>query len=163
MCSSDLCSTVLTLFLVLFPLFQFQILRFPNFLPTPFLAAIGVAAALNFSIVAMMGILITHRVAGPMFSLVRRIRQVQAGSFQAHLRLRETDDLKYLVRNFNEMIDYLAETTQNDRDRVGEVLAKLKAGAVDDAIKLGEDLKSDLAARLGDQTPPEATHGATHS
>src|SRR4051812_38187621 len=73
-----LVSTALTLFLILFPLFWFRIVRYPNFVPVPFMWAIGVAAVLNVLIVAFLGIVITHRIAGPMFSLVRHIHLLQS-------------------------------------------------------------------------------------
>ncbi len=157
-----LCSTALTLFLVLFPLFQFQILRFPNFLPYPFLVGIALAAILNFAIVAAMGILITHRIAGPMFSLVRQLRVVQSGNFAAaHLKTRESDDLKYVVRNFNETIDFLIESATRDRAAVDAVLAKLKdcAGsgsqaALAEAIRLSEAIRGELSERLAEGATP---------
>ena len=96
-------STLLTIFLVVFPLFQFGILRFPNFLPTPFLIGMALAALVNFFIVGLGTVMLTHRVAGPMFSLVRQMRTLEIGNLRASLRVREKDDFKFVFRHFNEM------------------------------------------------------------
>lgn len=147
-----LCSTALTLFLVLFPLFQFRIIRFPDFLPTPFLLAILLAALLNFAIVATMGILVTHRIAGPMFSLVRQFRILQTGRLDAHLRIREGDDLKYVVRNFNEMVDGLADGVKKDvtnLDFLVQSIESLNHPSAKDIATVAKRFRADLADRLG--------------
>ena len=151
-----LSSTVLTVFLLLYPLFQFGILRFPNFLPAPFVWAMVVAAVLNFLLVATMGILITHRIAGPMYSLVRHIHLVQSGRFKTGLRVRKDDDLKYLVRNFDEMIAALADLARKDRAEVEGIVAKLRqcleAGRDDErlaaALAQGEALSAVIGQRV---------------
>jgi methyl-accepting chemotaxis protein len=153
-------STALTVFIILFPLVQFRVIRFPNFVPAPFLWAMSVAAVLNFLIVAMMGILITHRIAGPMFSLVRHIRMIQGGRLSPPLQVRENDDLKYLVRNFNELLDYLRVTITNDKAQVDAIAARLAdPGGTEAARALAETLSRDLAARL--PPPPGASSGVS--
>ncbi len=144
-----LVSTALTLFLILFPLFQFQVIRFPNFLPAPFLWAIAFAALLNFAIVATMSILVTHRIAGPMFSLVREFRQLQDGRFTHRMKIRDGDDLKYVVRNFNEMVDQLAAFTKKDL----EDLDALIPGMGGDQLGKANQLRSRLAARIEQGKP----------
>jgi hypothetical protein len=146
-----LVSTLLTLFLILFPLFQFQIIRFPNFLPAPFLWAIAGAALLNFVILATLGILITHRIAGPMFALVRQFRMIQAGRFGNHLKIREGDDLKYVVRNYNEMVDSLVIMTQRDLtnfDMLIQGLEKKDPRALDELLTLTRRFRTEVSARL---------------
>ena len=120
-----LSSTLLTTALLLWPLFQFKIIRFPNFLPWPFLGAMALGALVNFACVAGLGILMTHRIAGPMFALVRQMRVVQQGDFRAHLAVRQLDDLKYLIRNFNDMTAQLVNFTVQDiakLDRIGRAI-----------------------------------------
>ena len=116
-----LSSTLLTTALLLWPLFQFKIIRFPNFLPWPFLAAIFLGALINFIFVAGLGILMTHRIAGPMFALVRQMRVVQHGNFRAQLAVRQLDDLKYLIRNFNEMTTKLVDITTEDLAKLNRI------------------------------------------
>ena len=61
-----LVSTFLTSVVILYPLYQFQILRIPKFLPIPILFAMILAAVINIAIIGVMGILMPHRIAGPM-------------------------------------------------------------------------------------------------
>lgn len=45
------------------------------------------------------------------------------GNYLAQVRLREDDDLKYVVRNFNEMVDCVVENTNKDIETLEAVLA----------------------------------------
>ena len=81
-------STALTVILILYPLYQFEILRIPRFLPTPILLIMAVAALINVSLVGVLGIFITHRIAGPMYSLVREFRKIEEGTWKVEMRLR---------------------------------------------------------------------------
>jgi signal peptidase II len=146
-------STLVTLVLVLYPLVQFQIIRFPNFVPPPFLWAIAVAAVLNVLIVACLGILITHRIAGPMFALVRHMHLVRAGSYAPPLRVRDRDDLKYLVRNYNELIEHLRAVAARDKARLDGVIASLRNGQAGAALTGAEELQADYALRLEAPAP----------
>lgn len=147
-----LCSTVLTIALILMPLFQLNILRFPNFVPYPFILAMVFASLLNFFIIAAMGILITHRIAGPMFSLVRHIRMLQMGKKYVPLKVRESDDLKYVVRNFNELLEHLADQSRRDSAAVGEVVAALqRPDGAKEALRLAETLRDAIESRTGTQ------------
>lgn len=143
-----LASSVLTLGLVLYPLVQFRIIRFPGFVPTPFLWAIGVAGVVNLGIIACLGVVLTHRIAGPMFSIVRHIHLMQRGHRVGPLRLRENDDLKYIVRNLNQLGDYLQELTQRDKTQVDALVEALSTGQTQEALALGCDLQNRLLERL---------------
>lgn len=141
-------STLLTVILILFPLFQFQILRFPNFVPYPFVIGMVVAALANFVMVAYFGIVLTHRIAGPMFSLVRQFRAVSGGNLNAKFNVREQDELKFVIRNFNEMVDGLAMRTLADLQKVDAILKTLSENAVPQALIDTEALRQDLASRI---------------
>ncbi len=143
-----LCSTVLTVFLLLFPLFRLQILRFPNFVPFPFLLAIIAASVLNFVIVALMSILMTHRIAGPMFAVVRHIHILQSGKLRPGLRVRADDDLKYLIRNFNGFVEFLMEQNKQDQQRASAVVSALRGGDTTAALALAEGLQAEVAGRV---------------
>jgi hypothetical protein len=150
------CSTALTLVLVLYPLFYLDILRWPNFVPPPFIAAMVVAAVINFIVVGWMSIMVTHRVAGPMYSLVRHFRLLQEGRIPPPLRVRDSDELKFVVRNFNEAVTALAVRAKKERGYTDGVLsALLRAhGSADASTPTGEamgmarDLRAELDLRL---------------
>jgi HAMP domain-containing protein len=116
-----LLSTALTTSVILYPLFQFEILRIPRFLPLPVLGVMGMAALLNILLVGFMGILITHRLAGPMYSLVRQFRRVEEGRWYGQMKIRDGDDMRYVVRNFNAMLDSINKQTQMDFEKLRHV------------------------------------------
>lgn len=124
-----LMSTALTTILILYPLYQFEILRIPKFLPPPVLFLMAVAAMINVFMVGFMGIFLTHRIAGPMYSMVRFFRTVEQGYLGARLKVRDGDELGYLVRNINAMMEGLSQAMKKDSD----VLASI-----------AEDLNSDI-------------------
>ncbi len=47
-----------------------------------------------------------------MYALVRCFRRIEVGRWAGHLKVRDSDDLKYLVRNFNQMVDGLVYTAR---------------------------------------------------
>ena len=135
-----LLSTVLTTTLILYPLYQFEILRIPRFLPIPILSVMGIAALLNMGLVAFMGILLTHRIAGPMYSLVRHFRRIEDGRWYGQMRVREGDDMKYLVRNFNAMLESINQQTHVDFEKLRQVRELLVATEWSDAEKVSRAL-----------------------
>lgn len=150
-----LCSTVLTMFLILYPLFYLNVLRFPNFLPTPFLIACIGAAFLNFTMIAYLGVHLSHRIAGPVFAMVRHLRILQNGNYADKMRVRDTDELKYLTRHINDLTEILTDRTRKDLAQVDEIIGVLGKNNVDavndDRIhlkRLCEKLKSDFAERI---------------
>ena len=146
-----LVTTVLTACVLLFPLFQFRILRTANFVPLPFMLAMVFAALVNFSIIGFFGVLMTHKIVGPMYGLVRNMRMLATGDFNCHLKVREGDELKYVVRNFNELVDEMAMTTNADLQQLDQIDAALQGGAGEqtEARKLLAQLRGEFARRLG--------------
>ena len=156
-----LCSTVLTMFLILYPLFYLKVLRFPNFLPAPFLIACAVAALLNFFMIAFLGIRLSHRIAGPVFAMVRYLRVLQNGQYSERMRIRESDELKYLARHLGDLGDILHAKTTTDLTHLNEILTIVgnsqEALTKEDRIRVlttCEKLKTELSARIA-HTEPE--------
>lgn len=123
-------STILTATLILYPLYVFEILRIPKFLPMPILFSMIFAAVLNVAFVAIMTISLTHKIAGPMFALVREFRRVGLGSFTKQLSLRQGDELKYAVRNFNEMVESLEHLSRDDLKIIQDALQAVESDSV---------------------------------
>lgn len=142
-------STLLTSVMILFPLFQFQILRFPNFLPPPFLWAMIGAAILNLLTIAGLGVVITHRIAGPMFSLGRHFRVIREfNRFGSDLKLRDSDDMKFIVSDFNKLIAHMREMTRQDLGQLEQLRTLQGAAKFSAALRLVEDMERELNGRL---------------
>jgi hypothetical protein len=135
-----LLSTTLTTSVILYPLFQFEILRIPRFLPWPILGVMVMAALLNILLVGFMGILITHRLAGPMYSLVRQFRRVEEGRWYGQMKIRDGDDMRYVVRNFNAMLDAINKQTQMDFEKLRHVRELLVSTGVNESERIAKAL-----------------------
>ncbi|RYZ60449.1 MAG: HAMP domain-containing protein [Proteobacteria bacterium] len=155
-----LLSTMLTTTLILYPLYTFKILRLPFFLPYPVVGLIGLAAILNVLLVGFMGILMTHRVAGPMYSLVRQFRRVEEGRWYGQMRIRDGDDMRYVVRNFNAMMEAINSQAHLDSDKLRNIREVLVSSELTESEKITRallDLKvldSKLRARLNAESEP---------
>ena len=82
-------STVISAVLILYPLYTFEILRIPKFLPLPILISMVVAALLNITLIGLIGVYVTHSIAGPMYSVVREFRRVESGDWTSTMRQRK--------------------------------------------------------------------------
>jgi hypothetical protein len=153
-----LVSTLLTSGLILYPLYQFEILRIPRFLPLPILLVMMLAAAFNVGLIAFMGVLITHRIAGPMYSLVRQFRRVEEGRWYGQMKIREGDDMKYVVRNFNAMLEAVHHQGLRDLEELRSVQELLATPELSDAEKVSQ---SRLALKSLDDKLRDRLHAGT--
>lgn len=115
-------TTLLTTFFILLPLYTFKILIIPRFLPAPFMVMIVMALVMNVLAVFVLGLMLTNRIAGPLYSLVRAMRQTGRGDFNSHLTVRSNDDLKFVIRHFNDMSAGLNRMTKEDIESIDTLL-----------------------------------------
>ena len=143
-------STFLTAVVILYPLYVFEILRIPKFLPLPILAAMFLAVGLNAALIGMLGLLITHRLAGPIYALTREFRRISEGLWGNTLKIRNDDDMKYLVRCFNEMSESIAKQADQDLNDLSAVERFLTEPEVDvgQAVEKLQSLRKNLKERI---------------
>ena len=159
-------STLLTSLIILYPLYVFEILRIPAFLPPPILLVMVFAAFVNIGLIGFLGIFITHKIAGPMYSLVRQFRRIEEGVWSGHMGLRDGDDFRYIVRNFNAMVDSIVTALRADHELIGRIKQRLEDEEVSDvdkiagANKLISELESNYQERLTSQTSSEVKQQA---
>ena len=114
-------TTSLTGILILVPLYVFGILRIPVFVPLPFIVSMVVAALVNIAILGYLGIVVTNKIAGPMFSLMRHIRLVEEGYWGGSIRVRAGDEMHDIARNFNGMLSALGDCAKTDIEDVQKI------------------------------------------
>jgi len=127
---AGLASTLITAVLIIYPLFAFKIVTISFFLPWPILMAITAAILLNSVIQVMFGILLTHRIAGPIFNLVRQLRLIAHGRWNIKMRQRNLDELGIVVRHLNAMSEELTKAVRQDIgsvEKIQSLLAGLEA------------------------------------
>jgi nitrogen fixation/metabolism regulation signal transduction histidine kinase len=54
-----------------------------------------------------MGIVLTHKIAGPIMVIKRRMADIERGDFGAQIKLRKGDEFKDLADSFNKMLNSL--------------------------------------------------------
>lgn len=57
--------------------------------------------------VAVLGLILSHRTAGPMFHFKRVFNEIRTGSRNARVHLRPNDDFQDVAQEFNSMMDSL--------------------------------------------------------
>jgi len=89
------------------------------FILTGFLALLLVGLALS-------GIYITHKVAGPMYKIRKLISAVDGNNLVMEGRLRKGDELLDLFQSFDDMVNRLRTHQQEEVHQLGELIAKMK-------------------------------------
>lgn len=107
--------------------------------------------------VGIGGIVVTHRVAGPIFKMKRLLRQVGEGKLIVRERLRKGDELQHFFDTFEKMVDDLRARQTVEIARVDEAIEKIEKakgterGAEDareDGLAILRKLRSELREQI---------------
>lgn len=77
-----------------------------------------VMAIMLMIILIYLGVLISHRIAGPMYRFQRTFEEVMQGNLKSRVYLRDKDEMKPLATAFNAMLDVIVE--QINQQKTGE-------------------------------------------
>jgi nitrogen fixation/metabolism regulation signal transduction histidine kinase len=107
-------------------------------------------AALGFLVLALWfaGIVITHRVAGPVYKMKRQIREVQNGSLRVPSPLRKGDELKTFFDAFNDMVEALRAGKRAEIEKLDATLLALEKQASAEQLSELRALRAEMAAPL---------------
>jgi nitrogen fixation/metabolism regulation signal transduction histidine kinase len=107
-------------------------------------------AALSVLVVALWlaGIVITHRVAGPVYKMRRQIRDLQKGNFKVPSPLRKGDELKSFFDAFNDMVESLRARQRDEIRRIDESLEALAPDVAPEKLSGLKSLRAEMAASL---------------
>lgn len=97
--------------------------------------------------IGMAGIVLTHRIAGPIFKMKRLLREVGEGKLILKERLRKGDELVHFFETFEKTVDQLRQRQKDEIKRVDEILAKLDQDG-GDGVKLLKELRADMQDHL---------------
>jgi methyl-accepting chemotaxis protein len=129
----------------------------------------GIAVVMTLSL-ALFGVLITHRVAGPLYIIGRYIRELGEGRFPVLRPLRRNDELKAFFTDFQEAVEHLRSRDASDLATIEQALdqvERLAASSPEAAQQLATALVNLKALRdrkrevHGAQTPAPADAPAT--
>jgi nitrate/nitrite-specific signal transduction histidine kinase len=120
---------------------------------------LSLVAVLTLLVVAvgLLGIVFTHKVAGPIFKMTRLLRQVGTGKLVVRERLRRGDELQSFFETFERMVDDLRSRQMAKLATVDRVLSKLNDAPVgasgqkevdEDGIQLLKQLRHEMQEQL---------------
>ena len=89
--------------------------------------------ALMVTLIGLLGIYFTHKVAGPIFKMKRLLAQVGMGSLRVEARLRKGDELQDFFDVFTQMVTSLRGFEQKQLDALEAGLAAVEQGDKDAA------------------------------
>ncbi|NOZ85837.1 MAG: methyl-accepting chemotaxis protein [Deltaproteobacteria bacterium] len=110
--------------------------------------------------VILVGVLMTHRIAGPMYRIRRSLMDLAAGHLKEVGRLRKKDELKDLVEPFNELVTSLRDEATRDKDILDETiqaLSKLNNEELKEIILKLTTQRERKIRHLTSAPPPEGT------
>jgi nitrogen fixation/metabolism regulation signal transduction histidine kinase len=109
---------------------------------------VGALAVMVFMI-GVLGIFITHRVAGPIYKMKLLLKQVADGKMKVQARLRKGDELQAFFDVFAQMVDKLRERQEREVGELERAIEAAKAsgaaeGSLDKLGVLHEEMKRAL-------------------
>jgi methyl-accepting chemotaxis protein len=121
-------------------------------LPRPIIVVIAVVLVMNASGIYIATVLSTQRIAGPLFNLLKQFAKAASGSLDTRVVFRKGDELHYVGRRFNDMMNSLQEREQKIFEEVDEAAKALQDGRVDaaaEALHRARDLRKPQAIQDG--------------
>jgi len=115
------------------------------------IASVAVAATLG-----LLGILITHRIAGPVLVLSRYAEALSQGTYPPMRPLRKNDELKEYFEVFRHAVDRLKAKESAEIAELEALVPSLSGEGVDRLRSIVSRKQAVLEARLAAESAPEA-------
>jgi methyl-accepting chemotaxis protein len=91
---------------------------------------------INGLVVGLVFVVLTHKVAGPLYRIRRHIAEIQGGRLPQRIMLRKGDELGHVANGVNEMTESLRAAAQQDVKDLGGVAIVLQ-GAMEELRRGG--------------------------
>lgn len=101
--------------------------------------------ALLAPVVILLGIYLSHKIAGPIYRMERHINEMAAGNFSSHITLREGDELGGFANKINRLSDSLRITVLNQKVSLDKIALELEMIRSIAACKPGQTPRIDEA------------------
>jgi methyl-accepting chemotaxis protein len=114
-------------------------------LPLPVILAIALALIVNLVGILLTSILSMQRIVGPLFNLLKQFQRVSRGDFKAHAKFRTSDEIHYVARRFNEMLQRLEERENEifaSIEQACEALERNDSSVAKESLKQARNLRA---------------------
>jgi methyl-accepting chemotaxis protein len=98
--------------------------------------------------IGIAGIIVTHRVAGPIFKMKRHLRDVGEGHLKMPGKLRKGDELVHFFDTFEHMVQSLRDRQQSEIEMLERAMQRLEGQAPEEAMKPLRELRAEMKAAL---------------
>ena len=112
---------------------------------------VSLVAGLSLFVVfiGLLGIFITHKVAGPIYKMKMLLKQVGSGKLNFHGKLRKGDELQEFFETFATMAEQLKARQADEVQRLTDALAITESGGVtDEALAKIRSVRDEMRASL---------------
>jgi nitrogen fixation/metabolism regulation signal transduction histidine kinase len=106
------------------------------------------ALSLLVVLIALAGIVVTHKIAGPIYKMKRQFREVGKGKLKIPAPLRKGDDLVEFFEAFETMVRSLRQRQQVENEHLERALGTLEASVAAEQLQPIRDLLRDMKATL---------------
>ena len=96
-------------------------------------------------LVAVIGIFLSHRIAGPIYRIEKFLDNMAAGDLSSRIFLRQGDELIIVANSINKLADSLESTVRNQKAQLGTIskeLDQLKKSKPQEIAKLEGEISS---------------------
>lgn len=114
-----LSSSVVSAGMLLWAFYAFNIWQGQR-LPTPILLVFGFVLLVNVAGIYFSTLMATSRIVGPLFNLLKQFNRLSRGDFSSTARFRKGDEIHYVARRFNEMVERLSGRDAEIFDKIDE-------------------------------------------
>ena len=94
-------------------------------------------------LVALVGLYLSHKIAGPIYRMEKHLSEMSSGNFSLHLVLRQGDELVSMADKLNNLSDTLRVTVLNQKSSLDKIAAELEMLKTIANCKPGETPKID--------------------
>jgi len=110
---------------------------------------VGLVLALVVLVVCIgfAGIVVTHKVSGPVFKMQRMFGQVGDGHFSVRERLRKGDEMQTFFEAFEKMLGRLRDIQGQDMQSIDKAIASIESNGSKDAVETLTKLRADMQVR----------------
>ena len=109
---------------------------------------IGAILALLVVGIFVAGIIVTHKVAGPIFKMKRQLREVGEGHLRIPGKLRKGDELVHFFDTFDRMVRSLRERQESEIAMLDSAIQQLEGKASEEALKPLHELRQEMQDAL---------------
>ncbi len=100
-------------------------------------------------LIGLLGIYITHKVAGPVYKMRQLLKQVARGNLRVEGRLRKGDELKAVFDTFAEMVSGLRDFESQRLDDVERALSALERGETNEVAERLDRVRTSIRQSMG--------------